>query len=85
MYIIKEIKIVNNLLTITIFGNGEKLKNGTILEDNFKNRFLIKNVAMTGNFKETILFVICQVKVNDRIGKLLERVGDLNNEKEHGN
>ncbi len=59
-YKIKDIKYINGLflLSITIEGNGEGLRNNIILKDNNDNEFFLKSVAMVcGNMKETVLIV----------------------------
>lgn len=68
--ILNKLKIGNNL-SISIDGNCENLKNGDIIEDEFKNTFQIISVGMTrfGNtedlFKSTDLLIKGSV---DKIG-----------------
>lgn len=65
-YNIKDKKYINGLflLTITVEGNGDGLKNGITLEDEYGNEFYLKEVAMTcGNMKDTTITVHLTKKV----------------------
>jgi len=76
VYRVKDAKYVNGLfiLAITVEGNGEGLKNGILLEDEYGNEFYLKEVAMTcGNMKDTTITVHLSKKVLsiNEIGKEL--------------
>ena len=76
VYIVKDAKYINGLfiLAITVEGNGEGLKNGIFLEDEYGNEFYLREVAMTcGNMKDTTITVHLSKKVLsiNEIGKEL--------------
>lgn len=76
VYRVKDAKYINGLfiLAITVEGNGEGLKNGIFLEDEYGNEFYLKEVAMTcGNMKDTTITVHLSKKVLsiNEIGKEL--------------
>ena len=76
VYKVKETKYINGLflLSITVVGNGEGLKNGIFLEDEYGNEFYLREVAMTcGNMKDTTITVHLSKKVLsiNEIGKEL--------------
>ena len=70
-YTIKNVDKIAGLMTITIDGNGEGLRNNLTIVDNNNNEFIIKTIAMTDrkdNFRNETVLVIAEVNAKNPIG-----------------
>lgn len=76
-YNVKSVDVISGLVVLTIYGNGEDLKNNVKLSDENNNIFVINSVAMPGGKKtlndETMLSVNW-INENSQIGKTLSVV-----------
>ena len=50
-YNVKSVDVISGLVVLTIYGNGEDLKNNGKLSDENNNIFVINSVAMPGGKK----------------------------------